>query len=62
MSHTRKKGGERKDHKNERMHEAVEQRKLDAEEPRPTTDQNDVVPYKSGSHSDHNRQPNPNQP
>lgn len=61
MAHIRKKHGERKDKKNERMHEAVEYRKAIAQEPHPTTDQKDVVSYKSGGPSDKNRQPRPNQ-
>ncbi len=59
MSHPRKKGGERKDKKNERMHEAIEVRKLNAHDPTPTTDQPDIVTYKPGSQGDHNRQPRP---
>jgi hypothetical protein len=62
MPHTRKKGGQRKDKKNERMHENVAFRKAIAQEPRPTTDQHDIVSYKSGSHSDDNRRPRPTQP
>jgi hypothetical protein len=55
MSHPRKKGGQRKDKKNERMREDVAQRKAEHQDDRPTTDQHDVVDYKSGSHSDANR-------
>lgn len=62
MSHERKKDGQRKDKKNERMREDVALRKAMAEPPRPTHDQVDIVDYKQGSHSDTNRQPHPNQP
>ena len=55
MSHPRKKGGERKDKKNQRMHEDVAQRADQAHEPRPTNDQPDIVTYKSGGPSDQNR-------
>lgn len=59
MSHPRKKGGERKDKKNERMRNAVETRHKLAQDPRPTTDQHDIVDYKSGGPSDRNQQPGP---
>jgi len=62
MSHPRKKGGERKDKKNQRMREDVAQRHAEAGEPGPSTDQPDIVTYKPGHQSDHNRQPQPNQP
>jgi hypothetical protein len=39
MHDRRKKGGERKDKKNERMHEAVAERKENAAPERPQTDQ-----------------------
>ncbi len=58
--HTRKKGGERKDKKNERMREAVEQRHAEAGVPKPTHDQPDIVTYKQGSQADDNRQNYPN--
>lgn len=61
MSHDRKKGGQRKDKKNERMREDVAFRKAMAHPPKPTTDQGDVMDYKPGSPSDANRHPNPNQ-
>ena len=61
MSHPRKKGGQRKDHKNARMHEAEAERKAAAHQPNPSTDQEDIVGYKSGSHGDDNRQPRPDQ-
>lgn len=51
MSHPRKKGGERKDKKNERMRGSVEARKETATE-HPTTDQADVVTFKQGGPSD----------
>jgi hypothetical protein len=54
MSHPRKKGGVRKDKKNERMREDVSERKANAHEKR-TTDQVDIIDYKSGSANDANR-------
>ena len=62
MSHTRKKGGQRKDKKVERMHEAEAYRHAMAEEPKPTHDQKDIIGYKSGSQGDKNREPRPTQP
>ncbi len=56
MSHERKKGGQRKDHKVARMREDVEKRHAAAQE-QPTTDQNDVTMFKSGGPSDRNVQP-----
>lgn len=55
MSHDRKKEGQRKDKKMERMREAVADRKEHQTTEPHHTDQPDVVPYKSGSHSDTNR-------
>jgi hypothetical protein len=55
MSHLRKKHGQRKDKKNERMREDVADRKATQHEPKPTTDQHDVVDYKPGSQRDANR-------
>jgi hypothetical protein len=55
MSHPRKKGGQRKDKKNERMREDVGFRKAMQHDEKPSTDQHDVVDYKSGSHNDANR-------
>lgn len=57
MKHERKKGGVRKDKKLKAMHEAVQMRHDLANErpPHHTTDQHDVVPYKSGSAGDKNR-------
>lgn len=52
MAHHRKKGGVRKDKKLERMREDVEERKANAAEPTPESDQHDVVPYKMGSQRD----------
>ena len=59
MSHPRKKGGERKDKKNERMREDVHIRKLWAHDPKPQTDQGDVQTYKPGSSGDSNRRSRP---
>lgn len=61
MSHDRKKGGERKDKKNERMRESVEFRKEMAQ-PHPSTDQPDLQSYKPGHPGDRNRAPHPDQP
>lgn len=58
MAHARKKGGVRKDKKNEKMREDVAVRKANAHEHH-STDQQDNVEYKSGSASDDNRQHNP---
>jgi len=57
MAHTRKKGGVRKDKKNERMREDVASREAMAKPPHPTADQKDIVDYKPGSASDQNRHP-----
>ena len=54
MAHPRKKGGVRKDKKNERLHEDLAARKAKAHE-HPTTDQADIVTYKPGSAEDFNR-------
>jgi len=62
MSHTRKKGGQRKDKKVERMHEAEEYRHAVAEPPKPSNDQKDVVTYKPGGPGDKNREARPTQP
>jgi hypothetical protein len=55
--HDRKKGGERKDHKNKKMHESVDLRHAlhEAKTEKPTSDQNDVIDYKQGGPSDANR-------
>lgn len=55
--HDRKKGGERKDKKNKRMHEASDLKHAlhDREPDRTATDQPDVVNFKPGSGSDANR-------
>jgi hypothetical protein len=58
MAHTRKKGGERKDKKLERMREDIATRKSEAAG-HPTTDQPDIITYKSGSEGDNNRQHHP---
>ena len=50
--HERKKGGQRKDKKNERMREAVAERHENAGSPGPTTDQKDVQTFKPGAPSD----------
>lgn len=56
MSHERKKKhGERKDKKNERMHEAVAERKAHAAPPQPHTDQQDLHTFKPGSAGDDSR-------
>lgn len=57
MSHGRKKGGERKDKKNERMREDVAFRHAMQRPPKPTTDQKDIQSYKPGSAGDDNRHP-----
>ena len=56
MSHERKKGGERKDHKVARMREDVAKRHA-AEKDHPTTDQPDVTMFKSGGPTDKTVQP-----
>lgn len=61
MSHPRKKHGERKDKKNERMREDVALRKAHAQEPNPTSDQPDVMNFKPGGPSDSNRHTSPSQ-
>lgn len=55
MHERKKKDGQRKDKKNERMREAVELRKTLAHDPRPTTDQVDIQNFKPGSQGDENR-------
>ena len=55
MSHERKKHGERRDKKNERMREAREERATEHVEAPHRTDQADVVTYKPGSARDDNR-------
>ncbi len=62
MAHTRKKGGVRKDKKNERMHEDVADRKERTLEPGHTTDQGDIMNFKPGGADDTSRQVRPNQP
>jgi hypothetical protein len=66
MHDRKKKDGQRKDKKNERMREDVAQRKENAAPPRPTTDQKDLQTFKPGSRGDHNRTanqpPNPKGP
>mgnify|MGYP000865992410 CR=1 FL=1 len=57
MAHPRKKGRVRKDHKVARMREDVEERKANAAEPTPESDQHDVVPYKMGSQRDRGQDP-----
>ncbi len=58
MAHERKKkGGERKDKKNERMREAVAERKAHAAPPRPSNDQPDIVTFKQGGADDQTRNP-----
>lgn len=55
MSHERKKDGQRKDKKNERMREDVALRHATAKPPKPETDQLDIQTYKPGSAGDQNR-------
>jgi hypothetical protein len=55
MAHIRKKGGVRKDKKNERMREDLAWRKAMAKPEHPTNDQKDIVDYKPGSAGDANR-------
>jgi len=55
MAHPRKKGGVRKDKKVARMREDLAWRKGFEKPEHPTNDQNDVITYKPGSQSDHNR-------
>lgn len=62
MSHLRKKGGVRKDKKNERMREDVTIRKMWAHDPKPQSDQPDIQSFKPGGADDRNRQGRPNQP
>jgi hypothetical protein len=57
MSHERKKGGERKDKKNKRMHEAVEMRHELSDKQPHETDQKDVMTYKRGTGGDRNMDP-----
>jgi hypothetical protein len=52
----KKKQGERKDKKRERMRKAVQQRQARAGAVRPSSDQADLVRYKPGSLQDRNRQ------
>ena len=52
----RKKQGERKDKKRERMRKAVQERQANAGEPRPSTDQVDLQRYKPRSPLDRNWQ------
>ena len=54
MSHERKKNGQRKDKKMERMHQDVAERKMNAH-PHPTTDQKDLQTFKPGSPADQTR-------
>jgi len=54
MAHPRKKGGVRKDKKNERLHEDLAARKA-AAHPHKTTDKGDFVNYKPGGPDDSNR-------
>ena len=57
MHDRKKKDGQRKDKKNQRMHEDVAERKENAK-PDPTTDQKDIQTFKPGSPNDHNRTAN----
>lgn len=44
------------------MREDVAQRQADATDPKPTHDKQDIMMYKPGHGSDHNRMPTPTQP
>lgn len=57
MSHERKKGKHRKDHKVHTMKEGVAERKaeFEAKAEHPTTDQNDIQTFKPGAADDHSR-------
>ena len=55
--HERKKDGQRKDKKNERMREDVAERKERAQ-PEVSTDQKDIQRFKPGSPNDENRTAN----
>jgi hypothetical protein len=57
MAHERKKNGERKDKKNERMRESVQVRHENPAEPHSSTDQPDVQTFKPGAASDRNTRP-----
>lgn len=54
MAHAirKKKDGQRKDKKMERMRESVAERKAEAAPPRPTNDQEDIQSFKPGSQAD----------
>ena len=56
MAHERKKGGARKDKKNERMREDLAERKAHAKPEKASTDQGDIVTYKPGGADDFTRQ------
>lgn len=56
MAHTRKKDGQRKDKKNERMREDVQQRHENAA-PKVSHDQKDIQTHKPGSQGDRNQDP-----
>jgi hypothetical protein len=53
----KKKGGERKDKKNARMREDIQQRRQSEGAESPDSDQPDVVKYKPGSKEDFNTHP-----
>lgn len=57
MHERKKKDGQRKDKKMERMREDVQARKEQGAAPRPTTDEKDIINYKSGSQGDRNQDP-----
>lgn len=52
MSHERKKGGQRKDKKVERLRKDLEQRAARAKPKAPQTDQHDLQTFKPGAPSD----------
>lgn len=55
MAHERKKGGQRKDKKNARMHEDVAERHAHATKEPHHTDQKDIQAFKPGSAGDDTR-------
>ena len=54
MAHAdrKKKGGERKEKKRARMREDVQRRLVNEQEPKPSSDQKDIVTFKPGSAKD----------
>ncbi|MBI1334714.1 MAG: hypothetical protein JST12_13515 [Armatimonadetes bacterium] len=62
MSHERKKAGQRKDKKNERMHDFVAFRKKMFRGKPHHSDQSDIQRFKPGGADDDSRRSNPDQP